>query len=236
MGPVTSTMFRVGTWNLDGRWDDRCEAAMSKVSADVWLLTEVPSTAVPPGYRPYWSKAPQVAGRHWSAVLVRDTARVIARWDGDLHPASAAAVVGGFVFCASVLPWRSCGRDEPWEGTTTAEKTAAATRRLADSLPRGATVWGGTWCHGFHGPERSGSVEGRVHLREAVEKLDLKVVTEESPHRLVGLSSIDHVAVPAQASVKTVRRVEMKAARRHLSDHDAYVVDVRLGGTRRTRR
>jgi hypothetical protein len=233
---VTSTLFRVGTWNLDGRWDDRCEAAMAKVSADVWLLTEVPAGAVLAGYRPYWSKAPLVAGRHWAAVLVRDTARVIARWDGDLHPASAAAVVGGFVFCSSVLPRRSCGPDEPWEGTTSAERTAAVTRRLAGSLPRGATVWGGGWNHAFEGPERTGSVEGREHLGEAVEKLDLRVVTAQSPHRVEGLSSTDHVAVPAQAPVKTVRRVEMKASRRHLSDHDAYVVDARLGSTRRPRR
>ncbi len=232
---VTSTLFRVGTWNLDGRWDDRYEAAMSKVNADVWLLTEVPEVAVPPGYLPYWSAGPVLAGRHWAAVLVRDTARVVARWDGDLHPASAAAVVGGFVFCSSVLPWRSCGRDEPWEGTTTAEKTAAATRRLAGSLPRGATVWGGNWNHAFRGPERAGSVEGREHVRDAVEKLDLRVVTQECPHRLEGLSTVDHVAVPAQASVKTVRRVEMKASRRHLSDHDAYIVDVRLGSIRRRR-
>ncbi len=207
-----------------------------KVSADVWLLTEIPEDAVPDGYLPYWSSAPLVAGRHYAAVLVRDTARVIARWDGDLHPASAAAVVGGTVFCSSVLPWRSCGREAPWEGATTADKTAAVTRRLADSLPRGATVWGGDWNHAFRGPERAGSVEGREHVLEACAKLDLTVVTADSPHRTEGLSSIDHVAVPESATVRTVRRVEMKGARRHLSDHDAYVVDVRLGGTRRTRR
>lgn len=208
---------------------------MSRVGADVWLLTEVPEDAVPRGYRAYWSSGPIVAGRHWAAVLVSDTARVVARWDGDLHPASAAAVVGGVVFCSSVLPWRSCGREEPWEGATTADKTVAATRRLADSLPRGATVWGGDWNHAFVGPERAGSVEGREHIREAVDKLDLRIVTEECPHRLEGLSTIDHIAVPAGVSVRTVRRVEMKAARRHLTDHDAYVVDVRLGGTRRRR-
>ncbi len=158
-----------------------------KVSADVWLLTEIPEDAVPDGYLPYWSSAPLVAGRHFAAVLVRDTARVIARWDGDLHPASAAAVVGGTVFCSSVLPWRSCGREAPWEGATTADKTAAVTRRLADSLPRGATVWGGDWNHAFRGPERAGSVEGREHVLEACAKLDLTVVTADSPHRTEGL-------------------------------------------------
>ncbi|MFQ6172694.1 endonuclease/exonuclease/phosphatase family protein [Oryzobacter sp. R7] len=232
---MTSTLLRVGTWNLDGRWDSRVESAMERVGADVWLLTEVPDEAVPPGYRASWSVAPQVAGRHWAAVLVRDSVRTVARWDGDLHPASAAMVVGGLVFCSSVLPWRSCGREAPWQGGTTAEKTAAVTRRLADSLPRGATVWGGDWNHALHGPERAGSLEGREHLREAVEKLDLRVVTAECPHRVAGLSTIDHVAVPAGTSVRTVRRVEMKASRRHLTDHDAYVVDLRAGGSRRRR-
>lgn len=233
--PVTSTLLRVGTWNLDGRWDTRMESAMERVGADVWLLTEVPREAVPPGYRATWSAAPLVAGRHWAAVLVRDTVRTTARWDGDLHPASAATVVGNLVFCSSVLPWRSCGRDDPWEGGTTAEKTAAVTRRLAGSLPRGATVWGGDWNHALEGPERAGSLEGRQHVREAVDKLDLRVVTADAPHRTPGLSTIDHVAVPVGTSVRTVRRVEMKASRRHLTDHDAYVVDLRAGSARRRR-
>lgn len=233
---VASTTVRVGTWNLDGRWDARCEAALARLSGDVWLLTELPDDAALPGFRVYPSAAPLVAGRHWSAVLVRETARAVARWDGDLHPASAAAVVGGVVYCSSVLPWRSCGRDHPWEGATTAEKTAAVTQRLAGSLPRGATVWGGDWNHALLGPERAGSLEGREHIRDAVDKLDLRVVTADTPHRHPELHSIDHVAVPVTASVRTVRRVEMKAARRHLTDHDAYVVDVRFGPTRRARR
>lgn len=231
-----SATVRVGTWNLDGRWDSRCQSALTRVAADVWLLTGLAERAALPGYRTHPCAAPLVAGRRWSAVLVREGARTVARWDGDLHPASAAVVVGGVAYCSSVLPWRSCGRDHPWEGTTTAERTAAVTERLARSLPPRATVWGGSWNHALLGPERAGTLEGRAHVRVAVERLGLRVVTADSPHRLPDLHSTDHVAVPASATVKTVRHVEMTAARRHLSDHDALVVDVRFGAGRRSRR
>jgi hypothetical protein len=48
------------------------------------------------------------------------------------------------------------------------------------------------------------------------------VPTAELPHRLDGLLSIDHVAVPTTWTLRDVVRLDAEG----LSDHDAYVVDV----------
>jgi hypothetical protein len=42
--PVNGAM-RIGTWNLQGRWDLRHLELLSAHDCDVWLLTEVNKTA-----------------------------------------------------------------------------------------------------------------------------------------------------------------------------------------------
>jgi hypothetical protein len=38
--------MRIGTWNVDARWDRRHERLVTGQVCDVWLLTETPSTLV----------------------------------------------------------------------------------------------------------------------------------------------------------------------------------------------
>ena len=92
--------------------------------------------------------------------------------------------------------------------------------RVADSL-----VWGGDWNHALTGKEYAGSIGGRRAVMAALDGLGLEATTTDLPHRIDGLFTIDHLAVPsglrAQAS-----RVEAAHEGKRLSDHDAYVVDV----------
>jgi endonuclease/exonuclease/phosphatase family metal-dependent hydrolase len=83
-------------------------------------------------------------------------------------------------------------------------------------------VWGGDWNHALSGDEWTGTKGGRAHVLAAVEQLGLQVPTAELPHRLDGLLSIDHIAVPKSWSVRGVARLDAQG----LSDHDCYVVDV----------
>lgn len=54
--------------------------------------------------------------------------------------------------------------------------------------------------------------------------LGLTVPTTALPHRIDGLFSIDHVAVPTRTTVMSQERVVAALADRRLSDHDAYLV------------
>lgn len=74
------------------------------------------------------------------------------------------------------------------------------------------------------GREYAGSTEGRCAIKALASRLDLTVTTADAPHRIDGLLSIDHIAVPASWESGPCQRVVAEAEGRRLSDHDAYVV------------
>lgn len=136
------------------------------------------------------------------------------------------ADIEGVSFCASILPWRSCGSRVPWVGSTTGEKTAEAVAAIESARP---TVWGGDWNHAVSGPEWAGSKAGRRAILDAIDRLDLQIPTADSPHQMDGLLSIDHIAVPASWSVVAAERHRAFVDGRRISDHDAYVIEVDPG-------
>lgn len=217
----------VGTWNLAGRWSGRHASALQAADVDIWLLTEVPNRATLAGYTTHGSSDLMAPDRHWAAILAR-TSLPAHPWSEDPHPASAATDIDGHTFCSSILPWRSCGSGHPWSGRTCATKTEVATRNLTAVLPAGASVWGGDWNHALTGAEQAGSLAGRQHIRDALDRLELQCPTAELPHHISGLSTIDHVAVASTATVHHARRLSMATEGRRLSDHDAYIVDATL--------
>ena len=93
-------------------------------------------------------------------------------------------------------------------------------------MPYTPLIWGGDWNHALEGPEQAGSKEGRSHVLAAVEALGLVVPTATLRHRIPGLRTIDHVAVPRTASVQSAERVGAEHQEKPLSDHDAYIVTI----------
>jgi hypothetical protein len=87
-------------------------------------------------------------------------------------------------------------------------------------------IWGGDWNHALNGPEHAGSKGGRRHVLAAVEALGLVVPTATLTHRIPGLRTIDHVAVPRTASIQAAERVAAQHQEKSLSDHDAYIVTI----------
>lgn len=75
------------------------------------------------------------------------------------------------------------------------------------------------------GREEAGSMEGRRAIERLVATLRLSVITVNAPHRIDGLLSIDHIAVPTTWTCAPCRRVVAETDGARLSDHDAYVVD-----------
>jgi hypothetical protein len=213
--------MRVGTWNLAGRWSAAHHELLVAQSCDVWLLTEVDDRVEVVGMWGHRTEAEMCPRRSWAAVFSH---RVLEPLE-DPHPASAAVRVGPVVFVSSILPWRSCGRASPWDGETHAERTRHTVERLA-AIPHTPLIWGGDWNHALQGPERAGSIGGRGHILAAVDALGLVVPTSTLTHRIPGLSTIDHVAVPRTASVQEVERVPAEHQKKWLSDHDLYIVTV----------
>jgi hypothetical protein len=42
--------MRIGTWNVDARWDQRHQELVTEQACDIWLLTEIPDRASLPGF------------------------------------------------------------------------------------------------------------------------------------------------------------------------------------------
>ena len=217
-------MTRIGTWNLAGRWTDEHHAFLEALDCDVLLLTEVSERLELAGYVRHVSERSMTARRRWAAMLSRTLLVPVA----DPHPASAMATIDGTTYCSSVLPWRSCGDGFPWVGQRHVDKTEHAVKELLANMPRHNLVWGGDWNHALVGREYGGSQGGRRHVVRAVEALNLAVPTTPLEHRIDGLLTIDHVAVPRAASVTSANRFVAESQGKRLSDHDAYVVEVYL--------
>ena len=220
--------MRIGTWNLEGHWDVRRQHLMDEQDCDVWLLTEVSKKLSLPRYNQHPTKACMDPSKWWATILCRESLALIGL--PDPHHASALVTIGGMQFCSSILPWRSCGGLPTWEGDRHAAKTQSAVTKLLEAiaLQNAGIVWGGDWNHALSGREYAGSKDGRKHILNAICQLKLQVPTVALAHRLPGLLTIDHIAVPKSATVNSSERIIASKDERWLSDHDMYVVDVTL--------
>ena len=207
---------RVGTWNLDAKATPAHVDFLQRLDCDVLLLTEVAPALQLHGYFRHLTRGVMARGQHWAGIFSRVALAPLP----DPHGASAMARIRDITFCASILPWRTCGSKAPWVGTNTMEKTKHAVSAIVARQP---AVWGGDWNHAFEGTERAGSVDGRAVIRRAADELGLLVATRASRHHLDGLASIDHIAIPRGWADTGVQHV----AAGRLSDHDAYVVEQR---------
>ena len=211
--------IRVGTWNLDGRWSRAHQAFLAAADCDVWLLTEVDARTHLAVYTLTASTGLTPPGHHWAAVLSRHQLTK----QSSPHPASASALIGGTVFCSSVLPWRTCGSAPPWTAGNVAAKTRATLEALEAALAGSRhTVWGGDWNHSLSGREYAGSAAGRELILATLGRLGLSARTGDLPHQLPGVSTIDHIAGPPNWTTVTREHLAVGA----LSDHDVYVCEL----------
>jgi len=144
------------------------------------------------------------------------------------HEASATATLGDLLVCNSVLPWSSCRSTWPDIGPDIPTITAMTIARIRSHLELGTSViWGGDFNNTLAGPHGPGTKRGRAEIQRLVDDLGLQVPTTNLPHRLPSLSAIDHIAVPASWTVTGCVAMSAKCNGVRLSDHDAYVIDVK---------
>jgi endonuclease/exonuclease/phosphatase family metal-dependent hydrolase len=206
---------RIGTWNLAGRWSDAHEHLLTDLDCDVLLLTEVRRDVELASYHRHLTEADMATRRAWAGIYSREHLEPCS----DPHPASALAQIEGRSYCSSILPWKGSGGTHPWSGVNHAAKTQATVEALRPHL-RADVIWGGDFNHAMTGREYAGSKAGRGHIEGLLGSLPLRVPTTHLAHRIPGLLSIDHIAVPAGSVVSNACRFDATG----LSDHDAYVV------------
>jgi hypothetical protein len=98
-----------------------------------------------------------------------------------------------------------------------------ALKRLLPALRDRNLVWGGDWNQSLEGKDYAGSTGGLSHLLAAIDQLGLHVPTAALPHRIPGVCSVDHIAVPRAFQSYNACRVAAEVA---LSDHDLYTVEI----------
>lgn len=212
----THHRMRIATWNLAGKWSANHMSLLTSLDCEVVLLTELPRNATLSGYELTFSEADMQPGRAWAGIGSRNGLAPLT----DPHPASAMALVRGIRICSSVLPWRGARPYPAFTGTSVAQMTVNAVGDLIQARP---AIWGGDWNHSLAGREYVGSLSGRTAIRSALTELGLQVPTAGLRARNDGQLSIDHIAVPETALV-VAHSVRVP---RRLSDHDAYVVEIR---------
>jgi len=217
---------RIGTWNLDGKWSSEHRSILFAQRCDVWLLTEVSTEIldddlVTSEYHIHHTSKLMLQGKYWSAILTAGELTPLP----DPHPASAAALIDGIVYCSSILPWGTCGSepDEPWTGSNLEEKTKTVTEQIEKSLQGKRAVWGGDWNQNLSGGwEHVGSQGMRNNINSVLNSLGLIAATRELPHRIKGSHTIDHIAVPSGWTNVTAEHISALG----LSDHDLYLIEV----------
>ena len=219
---LKAVRLRIGTWNMEGRWSDDHRHLLVWQQCDVWLPTEVSEKTKLPGYVIHPSRASIRKGVRWTAIAVTDGHEPA--FHSDPHPASCMVTWSGVTFISSVLPWNSSAASWPWPGKGAVERTRNALEELAGALSTN-TVWGGDWNNALEGPYTGASKGARLLLHKEVQRHELQVPTKVLPHRLLGLRSIDQIAVPGSWTVETVRRVQGLFDDSPLSDHDMYIID-----------
>jgi hypothetical protein len=217
--------MQIGTWNMDGRGGAAQTAFLMKQDCDVLLLTEVKDGWSLPDYNMTPGSPDMGSGKRWAAIACRVplVPLVLQPPHPPIHPATVAASVGGTTYVSSILPWAGSGGRPPWNGVDHPARVVSTLKVLAPFLhEQKHLVWGGDWNHSLAGPERAGSMAGRMELLALLEDLSLCVPTAGLSHHLTGLLSIDHVAL--RGGAEQARRVAAVKDGKRLSDHDLYVV------------
>lgn len=210
---------RIAAWNLEGRWTPSHQVFLTELRADILLLTEVQETVTIPGMQIHFTTGEMQPGRRWAAVASTRHMHPLS----DPHGATAMAEIAGMRVASSILPWRTCGSGDPWQGGDMATRTLATVDAIESAGP---TIWGGDWNHELTGRLYAGCTAGRSRILQALDQLGLTAPTADSTHRLPGARSIDHIAVPAFWSIKAVEHHSAAMEDVELSDHDAYVAEV----------
>jgi hypothetical protein len=255
-------LMRIATWNLReypspgyakgnevARWQE-------KLSADVWLLTEVHRNWESPSGE--FSVSPPRGGaskdtKRWAGIQTRLPMEPLDDWPTDVPAAEESlclarvqlpdgAKTKSVLVACSVLPWRGAARY--WPGIPERDFNAQQAFVLEHHMNRihdardgkEPIIWGGDFNQELRplAPERkaagyglAGTLDGIERLHAAFDRFGLRPLTRESEHLNPEAPTIDHLAVSEGVARKgAVVHRPTYEDGTLLSDHAAYTADV----------
>lgn len=209
--------MRIGTWNLAGRWSTDHARVIEDADCDIWLLTDVPARVSAGGYHQHLSRGRRGPSAHWSGILTRLAAEPVAH----TSPTATALSIADIVLVSSVLPWPEPHEDEPWEGSSHAERYVTALRETGSLLKGHIPIWGGTWNQPLMGNIIGYSKQAQAALEAFLADHGLQVPTRDLLGRQRQYTT-DHVAVPISWTVVASGKVEVDPS---LSPYDLFCVE-----------
>lgn len=245
--------MRIGTYNLKlcpEPTSDRGRALASWMDAqdvDVWLLTEVHRDWAPGRLVVSPERAGGAAYKRWAGIAT-------ALPHGELRTAGNRAHAGeeglslarlspggsssSVLVACSVLPWKGAG---PYWPELPAGQAAEfrhvldhhVERISAERLAGEPLIWGGDFNQQLTAPFWFTTREGEAALRAAFTGLGLVALTERAEHLNGDSFAIDHLAVSRDLVVGegTAEVHRPHGGGKDLSDHAAYIADIRLPAT-----
>ena len=220
-----ATPFVVATWNLarcrpGSARAGRLSAWMSRIAADVWILTETHRDFRPgPGHVLVAASLDArdrraEHGECWVALWSRLPAHPVDLEADRERTAAMRLLEQEAVVVGTVLPWLSDGRDQARRGARAfrerLDAQSADWRRLATASPGGLVVAGDFNQDLLDGGHYYGSAAGRRALRDTLATCGLDGLTtgQRNPlERGPGLASVDHIFATGLALAPGTRTV-----------------------------
>ncbi len=243
-------MFKIANWNLErvapGQTRaKRIDSVMSKVDADIWILTETHKDIVPVSFYTAMNEEQDPRskiGERWSAILSRYLIEPLDDFVSDKIRCAAGKIehpqIGVIIVYALVLPWIG----SPWRGIASCDGAAFASalalyqsdwEKLQKAYPDAMHIVAGDFNQSLADWHYYGSKQNRLRLEVALKKNNFQAITsgmndpvarDSSPH-----ACIDHICISkelATSVVTTMRFPDTQKPDKRLSDHFGVVVEL----------
>ena len=239
-------MLKIANWNLERvlpgqKRAERIKDVISKISADIWILTEAHRNVGPKHSNSVISTESQ-EGECWSSIWSQYPITSLMDFVSDQERCTAAKVIhpeyGNLIIYATVLPWvGSTWRGQSWqEGTAFISALEAYKndwKKLQLAYPDAIHIIAGDFNQSLVDWHYYGSNKIRLKLEKAMKECNMMFITagkndpiarDSNPH-----ACIDHICVSNSKVEKiysTKRWPDENQPDKTLSDHFGVIVEI----------
>ena len=239
-------MLKIANWNLERilpgqERTERIKDVISKISADIWILTETHKN-VGPNHSNSVISSESLEGECWSTIWSPYPITPLIDFVSDQERCSAAKVIhpkyGDLIIYATVLPWvGSTWRGQPWkEGIafiSALETYKNDWKKLQLAYPDAIHIVAGDFNQSLIDWHYYGSNLIRLKLEEAMKECNMTIITagendpvarDSKPH-----ACIDHICVSnskIEQIYSTKRWPNEAQPDKTLSDHFGVIVKI----------
>ena len=239
-------MLKIANWNLERivpkqRRVERIKDAISKISSDIWILTETHKDIGPEHFNCVISSESE-EGECWSSIWSHLPIAPLRDFVSDQERCIAAKVIhpeyGDLIIYATVLPWvGSAWRGQPWQNGAAFISALELYKndwiKLQSAYPDAIHIIAGDFNQSLVDWHYYGSNLIRSKLEEAMKEYHMTIITagendpiarDSKPH-----ACIDHICVSNSKIERvcgTERWPDKNKPDKTLSDHFGVIVEI----------